>query len=140
MSCRKRIHRQRQLGRERVEEALARRRLVRNLALGAAGMAGLVAVVASGFIFLTGGSAEEPAASMVVSIGDNFFEPTTLNIKAGEKTKITLFNSGQARHNLWTSGPDAEAGTGDDIRSKDLDASEISPEPSGGCEQVCLVL
>jgi plastocyanin len=110
--------------RERSEEAFARRQRLRNIALGAAAVVALVAVVAGGFLFLAGGSAEEPAAEVLVSMGDNFFEPNTVNIKAGEKTRINLLNGGLVTHNLWSSGPDAESGNGDDIRSDDLAAGE----------------
>jgi plastocyanin len=111
--------------RERIEQARERRQLVRSMAIGAAAILGLIGVMVGGFVFLTRGSADEPAASIVVSLGDNFFEPTTVNMKAGQTTKVALVNGGEATHNLWSSGPDNESGNGDDIRSADLAAGEI---------------
>jgi plastocyanin len=125
MSYRRRIQKQRQLERQRGEEASARRQQFRNITLGIGGAIAVIAVVAGGFIFLTGGSAEEPTASVAVTMGDNFFDPATVNLKAGEKTRISLINGGRATHNLWSSGPDAESGNGDDIRSDDLAGGEI---------------
>jgi plastocyanin len=126
MSYRKKIHKQRQLERQRANQTQARRQLLRNIALGGAAIVGAVVVLAGGFAFLSGGSAEAPAAEVLVSIGDNFFDPRTVTLKAGQKTRISLANGGQATHNLWSSGEDRESGNGDDIRSKDLGSGEVA--------------
>jgi plastocyanin len=125
MSYRKRMHRQRQLERKRSEETFARWRLLRNVVIGAVATAGVIAVAVGGFVFLPGGSSEEPAASVGVSMGDNFFDPPSVNIKAGQMTMVTLYNAGRATHNLWSSGPDTESGTGDDFRSADIAGGEL---------------
>jgi plastocyanin len=125
MSYRKRLKEQRRLERERSQEKTAHQQSLRNLAIGGVVVLALAAVAAGGFLLLSGGSAEEAQASVAVTMGDNFFQPAAVNLKTGQKTKVSLYNGGAVTHNLWTSGPDRESGTGDDVRSADVEAGQL---------------
>ncbi len=64
----------------------------------------------------------EVTGTTEVTMGDNFFDlggkrNPTLKIAAGSTITVNLKNNGTAVHNLMTTGPDGNFGTGDDVVS-----------------------
>jgi len=55
--------------------------------------------------------------TLELAVGDNFFEPTGLEVEAGQKFRITLTNNGELIHNLRIAGADGEFDTSDDLVS-----------------------
>ncbi|MCH8345660.1 MAG: cupredoxin domain-containing protein [Chloroflexi bacterium] len=61
---------------------------------------------------------EEPVdVTFDVSMGDHFFEPSELEVEAGQTFRINLTNDGEYIHNLHMTGADGEYDTGDDLMS-----------------------
>ncbi|MCH7998508.1 MAG: cupredoxin domain-containing protein [Chloroflexi bacterium] len=60
---------------------------------------------------------EEVDVTFDVSMGDNFFEPSELEVEAGQTFRINLTNAGEFIHNLRIAGADGEFETGDDLVS-----------------------
>lgn len=58
-----------------------------------------------------------PGGAIVISMGDNFFDPNTFTVQAGASVTINLTNQGIAIHNMRIAGPDAAYNTGDDAVS-----------------------
>jgi plastocyanin len=116
----KKHHRQqREEHRRGVERSRAQRRL---LGFCAAALA-VAAIAALAFAFAPwsdSGEAEESLPSVALSIGDNFFRPETVRIKAGQKYRVELTNEGLATHDVWFAGNDNQSSTGDDVRSKPI--------------------
>ena len=78
--------------------------------------------LAVGTIVVTGEvlepSDQEPVdVTFDMSMGDNFFEPSELEVKAGQRFRINLTNAGELIHNLRIAGADGEYETGDDLVS-----------------------
>ena len=63
------------------------------------------------------GDAEPVDVTFDVSMGDNFFEPSELEVEAGQTFRINLTNNGEFIHNLRIAGPDGEYETEDDLVS-----------------------
>lgn len=63
------------------------------------------------------GDAEPVDVTFDVSMGDNFFEPSELEVEAGQTFRINLTNDGEFIHNLRIAGADGEYDTGDDLTS-----------------------
>jgi plastocyanin len=63
------------------------------------------------------GDAEPVDVTFDVSMGDNFFEPSELELEAGQTFRINLTNDGEFIHNLRIAGADGEYDTGDDLVS-----------------------
>lgn len=63
------------------------------------------------------GDAEPVDVTFDVSMGDNFFEPSELEVEAGQTFRINLTNDGEFIHNLRIAGADGEYETGDDLVS-----------------------
>ncbi|MFQ5471591.1 MAG: cupredoxin domain-containing protein [Dehalococcoidia bacterium] len=65
------------------------------------------------------GDAPEPAGDgeVIVSMGDNFFDPNTITVSAGAATTFQLTNNGIAIHNMRIAGEDGEYNTDDDTVS-----------------------
>jgi plastocyanin len=63
------------------------------------------------------GDAEPVDVTFEVSMGDNFFEPSELEVEAGQMFRINLTNDGDFIHNLRIAGADGEYETGDDLVS-----------------------
>ncbi len=61
--------------------------------------------------------AEPVDVTFDVSMGDNFFEPSELEVEAGQTFRINLTNDGEFIHNLRIAGADGEYDTGDDLVS-----------------------
>lgn len=55
--------------------------------------------------------------AVLVSMGDNFFDPTEITVAAGSAVEIDLTNNGAAIHNMRIAGPDGEYNTDDDAVS-----------------------
>ena len=71
-------------------------------------------VVVGGYFLLRGGyqapaSAPDPTSAPTVASTEFSFSPASLNVKAGERVKITFRNSSRAVHNLVIEG--LEVGT-----------------------------
>jgi len=62
-------------------------------------------------------AAEPVDVTFDVSMGDNFFEPSELEVEAGQTFRINLTNAGEFIHNLRIAGADGEFETGDDLVS-----------------------
>lgn len=61
----------------------------------------------------------QPASTTLdVVMGDSFFQPNQLTVKASERFRINLVNEGRFVHNLRISGPDREYDTDDDLVSE----------------------
>jgi plastocyanin len=123
MTARKQIKRQHRLEWEKQRRALQRSRAQRRvLGFGAAALT-VAAVAALAFAFAPwsgSGEAEEDLPSVALTIGDNFFRPETVRIKAGQKYRVELTNEGLATHDVWFAGNDNQSSTGDDIRGKPI--------------------
>ena len=63
------------------------------------------------------GDAEPVDVTFDVSMGDNFFEPSELELEAGQTFRINLTNDGELIHNLRISGLDGTFDTRDDLVS-----------------------
>ncbi len=63
------------------------------------------------------GDVEPVDVTFDVSMGDNFFEPSELEVEAGQTFRINLTNDGEFIHNLRIAGADGEYETGDDLVS-----------------------
>ncbi len=63
------------------------------------------------------GDAEPVDVTFDVSMGDNFFEPSELEVEAGQTFRINLTNDGKLIHNLRITGLDGEYETADDLVS-----------------------
>jgi len=63
------------------------------------------------------GDGEPVDVTFDVSMGDNFFEPSELEVKAGQTFRIKLTNDGEFIHNLRIAGADGEYDTEDDLVS-----------------------
>ena len=63
------------------------------------------------------GDLEPVDVTLDVSMGDNFFEPSELEVGAGQTFRINLTNDGEFIHNLRIAGPDGEFETEDDLVS-----------------------
>jgi len=55
--------------------------------------------------------------TLTVMMGDSFFEPTELEVEAGQTFRINLTNNGELVHNLRIAGVDNTYDTGDDLVS-----------------------
>jgi flagellin-like protein len=53
-----------------------------------------------------------------INMGDNFFSPSAITIRTGQKYILELHNRGKAAHNLRIAGPDLTFDTADDITSE----------------------
>ncbi|MDO8616284.1 MAG: cupredoxin domain-containing protein [Dehalococcoidia bacterium] len=60
------------------------------------------------------------AAAFDISLGDNFFDPKTFTVKAGQEVKFTIKNNGVAIHNMRFAGDDNTFDNADDVVSKDV--------------------
>lgn len=64
---------------------------------------------------------EDPGPSgdgeVIVSMGDNFFDPNDITVAAGAETTFQLTNDGIAIHNMRIAGDDGEYNTDDDTVS-----------------------
>jgi len=60
---------------------------------------------------------EEVDVTFDVEMGDNFFEPSELEVEAGQTFRIKLTNDGEFIHNLRIAGADGEYDTEDDLVS-----------------------
>jgi plastocyanin len=120
MTARKQIKKQHRRAREQQGRSLGRTRTQRRLlGFGAAALV-LAAVAALAFAFVPwsgSGEAEETLPSLPLSIGDNFFQPDTLRLQAGQKYRLEIRNQGIATHDVWMAGSDNKTSTGDDIRT-----------------------
>jgi len=58
-----------------------------------------------------------PEGVVLVSMGDNFFDPADITTAAGEEVTIDLINNGAATHNMRIAGEDGEYNTDDDAVS-----------------------
>jgi nitrite reductase (NO-forming) len=68
----------------------------------------------------TSAATAAPAAAdgaVLVSMGDNFFEPKEIAVQTGEEVSFELANDGALPHNMRIAGPDGKFNTGDDIVS-----------------------
>lgn len=124
MTTRKQIKKQHKVQREAQRNALERGRFRgRVIRLGIAG-ALILAALALAVLFgpWSGSSSEADANLPVISLamGDNFFTPDTLTVKAGQTYRLNARNQGIAIHDVWFAGSDNKSSTGDDIRSKPL--------------------
>ncbi|MCH7523332.1 MAG: cupredoxin domain-containing protein, partial [Chloroflexi bacterium] len=63
------------------------------------------------------GDAEPVDVTFDMSMGDHFFEPSELEVEAGQTFRINLTNAGEFIHNLRIAGADGEYETGDDLVS-----------------------
>lgn len=66
------------------------------------------------------GESPEPTGdggAILVSMGDNFFDPSEISVAAGSDVEIDLTNDGAAIHNMRFAGVDGEYNTGDDAVS-----------------------
>jgi len=86
--------------------------------LPAIALALLVAVACGGesFSLPTPGPGGETVIR--VDMGDNFFSPSSITIRTGQKYIFQLHNRGKADHNLRIAGPDLTFDTADDIASE----------------------
>jgi plastocyanin len=127
MTARKQIKKQHRQQQDEHRRALERSRVRRRfLGLGAAALI-IAAIGALAFAFgpwSGSGEAEETLPSLPLSIGDNFFQPDTLRLQAGQKYRLEIRNQGIATHDVWMAGSDNKTSTGDDIRT--------DPIPGGG--------
>jgi len=123
MTARKQIKKQHLVEREERRRTIHRSRLRRRLLVfGAAAMA-ITTVAATAFAFgpWSGSSeAEETLPGVALTIGDNFFRPDALRIRAGTKYRVDLANEGMETHDVWFAGNDNQSSTGDDVRSKPI--------------------
>lgn len=58
-----------------------------------------------------------PDVTIDVAMGDNFFQPSALEVRAGDLFRIDLANDGRFVHNMRVAGPDGAYDTGDDLVS-----------------------
>lgn len=132
MTGRKHIKKQHRLQQDEQRRALERSRTQRRLLGFAAGALVLAAVAAAAFAFApwsgSSGEADADLPTLDLSIGDNFFQPDTLTVQAGQKYRLNLVNTGLNTHDIWGAGSDGQTSTGDDYRSK--------PIPGGGSASV----
>lgn len=123
MTARKQVKKQHRLERQHERRSLERSQTQRRL-LGVGGAAIITAaVVALAFAFAPwsgSGEAEESLPAVALTIGDNYFRPEPLRIKAGTKYRVDLMNEGLATHDVWFAGNDNQSSTGDDVRSKPI--------------------
>lgn len=63
------------------------------------------------------GAPEAVDVTLDLTVGDNFFEPAELEVKAGERFRIQITNSGEFVHNLRIAGLDGTFETPDDLVS-----------------------
>jgi plastocyanin len=127
MTARKQIKKQHRRAREQQRRSLGRTRTQRRLVGFDAAALVLAAVAALAFALVPwsgSGEAEETLPSLSLSIGDNFFQPDTLRLQAGQKYRLEIHNQGIATHDVWMAGSDNKTSTGDDIRT--------DPIPGGG--------
>ena len=61
-----------------------------------------------------------------INMGDNFFSPSAITIRTGQKYILELHNRGKEAHNLRITGPDLAYDTGDDIASELIDGGKTS--------------
>ena len=126
MTTRKQIKKHHKLQRETQREALERNQFRGRVTR--VGIAGVLVLAALGLaVFLgpwgsSGGEAEANLPVISLAIGDNFFNPDTLTVKAGQTYKLSVRNQGLATHDVWFAGSDNKSSTGDDVRSKPLTA------------------
>lgn len=125
MTTRKQIKKQHRLTREQQQRSRGRTRAQRRL-LGLRAAAIVVATSAAlAFAFAPwsgSGEAEETLPSLALAIGDNFFQPDTLRLQAGQKYRLDIRNQGLATHDVWMAGSDNKTSTGDDIRTDPISA------------------
>jgi plastocyanin len=127
MTARKQIKKQHRLARDERRRALKSSETQRRL-LGI-GVATIVIVAVAGLALALApwsgsGEAKETLPSLSLSIGDNFFQPDTIRLQAGQKYRLEIRNQGLATHDVWMAGSDNKTSTGDDIRT--------DPIPGGG--------
>ena len=131
MTARKQIKKQHKLAREQERRSLDRSQTRRRLmGFGAAALA-ITIVVALAFALAPwsgSGEADESLPSVALSIGDNYFDPETLRIDAGQKYRLEIQNLGLDIHDVWMAGSDNKTGTGDDIRTDPI-------SPGGGATE-----
>jgi|SRR3990172_8026148 len=130
MTRRKQIKKQHRSTRQAQQRAVQRVQTQRLLLRAAVAVAALAAAVVLAFAFRPwgGSGADEVLPVLNLSIGDNFFQPETLTIQAGQKYRLNLENIGLNTHDIWGAGSDGQTSTGDDYRSK--------PIPGGGSANV----
>jgi plastocyanin len=69
--------------------------------------------------------------AITVIMGDNFFDPDSITVAAGQPAVFSIRNEGAAIHNMRIAGPDGEYNTGDDAVS--------DPQIVSGGEEATLV-
>jgi plastocyanin len=75
-------------------------------------------LVVAGEPFEGGPDAQQPVdVTLDVAMGDIFFEPSELEVEAGQTFRIELTNTGEFVHNLRIAGPDDTFDTEDDLVS-----------------------
>lgn len=95
--------------------------------VSALGLAAALALAASACSSGGGGSGSGPEdllqgtpvdVTIDVSMGDNFFQPSDLSVRAAESFRLDIVNDGNVAHNLRIAGLDNRYETGDDKVSK----------------------
>jgi plastocyanin len=123
MTARKHIKNQHRLKREEQRRSHERSKTYRRV-LGFGAAAIVLAAIAAFAVALApwsgSGEAEEGLPSVALTIGDNYFRPETIHIKAGQKYRVELRNEGVATHDAWFAGNDNQSSTGDDVRSQPI--------------------
>jgi plastocyanin len=120
MTARKQIKKQHRLMREEQLRAAERshlRRLVLGITASALIVCALIAAALAVQPWSRSSDADESLPSVALTIGDNFFRPDTIRVKAGQKSRVDLRNQGIATHDIWFAGNDNQSNTGDDVRS-----------------------
>jgi plastocyanin len=125
MTGRKQIKKQHRLERDHERRALERSRTQRRLLGFGATVLVMTIVGAVAFAFAPwsgSGEAEENLPTVALTIGDNYFDPETLRINAGQKYRLDIRNLGLNIHDVWMAGSDNKTDTGDDIRTDPISA------------------
>jgi plastocyanin len=127
MTTRKQVKKQHRLEREaqlRAAERARTQRLVLGVGAGAVFIAGAIALLLVVAPWSSSEATPENLPTITLTMGDNYFRPEPLIIKATQKYRLNLPNEGVAVHDAWFAGPDGKTDTGDDIRTE--------PIPGGG--------
>lgn len=90
-------------------------------------VSGVLALTVALLAMSCGGEAEAPtgdetpptdgSVAFDVSMGDNFFQPKDLTVKAGQQVTLNLKNDGAAAHTFRFAGPDNQYNSDDDVIS-----------------------
>ncbi|MBI1885414.1 MAG: cupredoxin domain-containing protein [Chloroflexi bacterium] len=130
MTARKEIKKQRRAQRQAAQRAGQRAQArIRRVVYGLAAAAVIGIVVAGAVIVGTrvrsssGEDANVP--TVLLAMGDNFFQPRSVTVKMRQTYRIRLWNQGQAVHNFVMAGPDQRLGSGDDVVSDDVQGGEF---------------